>query len=385
VYGQPEKSDKERNFMILAKAWNKSGSTHKVTEQRLQNNKVYMVEKSASLVDDGISTRTEASNLRTSASLVDYGVSNRSQASNLHARLHDLYEREEQPEMERAYVGLAKEWNSMGSEKEQEVLMSRVEWGMERKNWAPKVLTVQSGAVQKVGVKKEPGALQFLTIQDEECGHTKWLDVHNIEEGDYVTLNQERGVWRVVECLIEPNQVITVGPAYNNNVGTEWIMVNGLKVIVKQGDLVDAEAEVVVNPANMEWCHGGGTARAILVAAGKKLDDECNEFIRQCGSLQVGMAMHTMAGNLQPRIKHVIHAVGPNAHVNNNRQECFELVQRTVLCSLEHAEHDLNAASMALPAISSGLFGVPKIDVAQALYQTILKLDETKPTFVKTV
>jgi len=78
-------------------------------------------------------------------------------------------------------------------------------------------------------------------------------------------------------------------------------MVNGLKVIVKQGDLVDAEAEVIVNPANSELCNGGGAARAISVAAGKELDDECNEYIRQFGGVKVGKAMHTTRGNLKPR------------------------------------------------------------------------------------
>jgi len=55
------------------------------------------------------------------------------------------------------------------------------------------------------------------------------------------------------------------------------------------------------------------------------------------------------------------------------------LVQSTVLRSLEHAEHVLEAVSISLPAISAGLFGVPKIDVAQAIYQAVLKFDETKP------
>jgi len=94
-------------------------------------------------------------------------------------------------------------------------------------------------------------------------------------------------------------------------------MANGLKVIVRQRDLVDAEADVFVNPANRELCHGGGATRAISVAAGKEINDE---YIRQFGSIKVGKVMHTTAGNLQPRIKHVIHAVGPNAHENNNRQ-----------------------------------------------------------------
>jgi len=56
------------------------------------------------------------------------------------------------------------------------------------------------------------------------------------------------------------------------------------------------------------------------VVTGKKLDDKCNEYIRQFGSLKVGKIMCTTAGNLKPRIKYVIHAVGPNAHENHNSQ-----------------------------------------------------------------
>jgi len=110
-----------------------------------------------------------------------------------------------------------------------------------------------------------------------------------------------------------------------------------------------------VNPANSELCYGGGAARAISVAAGKELDDECNEYRRQFGSVKVGKIMCTTAGNLKPRIKYLIHAVGPRAH-ENNRQDCFDLVQSTVLCGLEYAKHVLNSASIAVPAISSVIF-----------------------------
>jgi len=58
-------------------------------------------------------------------------------------------------------------------------------------------------------------------------------------------------------------------------------MVNGLKVIVIQGDLVDAERDVIVNPANSELCHGVGASRATLVAAEKELDDECNNYVHK--------------------------------------------------------------------------------------------------------
>jgi len=42
---------------------------------------------------------------------------------------------------------------------------------------------------------------------------------------------------------------------YSYYVGTKWTMRNGLRVIVKQGDLVDVEAEVIINPANGELRH----------------------------------------------------------------------------------------------------------------------------------
>jgi len=180
-------------------------------------------------------------------------------------------------------------------------------------------LTVLNDTFQGVRVENESRASQFLTIQDEECGHTKWLNTQRMEEDDYVTVSHQKGVHDEVDILIEPNQGIAVGPAYNNYVGTVWTMVNGLKVIVRLGDSGDAMADVIVNPANSELCHGGEAARAISVAARKELDDECNEYVRQFGSVKVGKVMCTTAGNLKPRIRYVIHAVGPNACENNNR------------------------------------------------------------------
>jgi len=133
LYRQPGEPVKERDFMILAKAWNKSGSTHEVTEQRLKNNEVYKVKRSASLVDDGVSSQSEA--------------------SNLHVRLQNLYEHVEQPEMERAYIELAKKWNSSGGG-----------CGEEGECEDPQILTVLNETCQEVGVKNESRASQLLTI-----------------------------------------------------------------------------------------------------------------------------------------------------------------------------------------------------------------------------
>jgi len=129
-----------------------------------------------------------------------------------------LYEHVEQSEMEWAYIELVEEWNS-----------SMVECEEEKECEDPQIFFVLNETFQGVGVENESRALKFLTFQEEECGHTKWSDTHMMEENDYLILSQEGRVRWDADCFIEPRQVCTVMPAYNNYKGTEWIMVNGLK------------------------------------------------------------------------------------------------------------------------------------------------------------
>jgi len=150
---------------------------------------------------------------------------------------------------------------------------------------------------QKVEVQKEPRTSQLMNIQDEECYHTRWETTNDLIDDNYWTVSK---MVTSTECHIEPNIQVAEGWSNNNYVGQEWIMDNVLKVIVKQGDIVDVKVDVIVNPANSELCHGAGAARAISVAAGKELDDKCSEYIRQFGNIQVGDAICTTAGNLQP-------------------------------------------------------------------------------------
>jgi len=62
------------------------------------------------------------------------------------------------------------------------------------------------------------------------------------------------------------------------------------------------------------------------MAAGATVDDECKLYKNQFGDLKVGQVIHTMAGNLRPRIKYILHAVGPNAQKNHDRQDYFKML-----------------------------------------------------------
>jgi len=50
---------------------------------------------------------------------------------------------------------------------------------------------------------------------------------------------------------------------------------------------VHQQTEAIVNPANVDLSNGGGASRAIAVAAGPALDDQCRAYIRLHGRLKV--------------------------------------------------------------------------------------------------
>jgi len=89
-----------------------------------------------------------------------------------------------------------------------------------------------------------------------------------------------------------------------------------LKVTIKQGDLVNETSEVIVNPANPDLQQGDGTACAITMAAGTCLLDKCRHYVKRYAGLNTSNVVHTTAGILRPRIKYVLHAVGPDAQKN---------------------------------------------------------------------
>jgi len=134
-------------------------------------------------------------------------------------------------------------------------------------------------------------------------------------------------------ALKESNLVWT--EIHNTYIGIKWTMPNGLKVTIKQGDLVNETSEVIGNPANQGLQYGVGAAHVIAMAAETCLQDECRHYIKHYGGLNITNVVHSTAGNLRPRINYVLYAVGPDAQENRDRQDCLELVQKTILNCLD--------------------------------------------------
>ena len=115
------------------------------------------------------------------------------------------------------------------------------------------------------------------------------------------------------------------------------------------GDMTVEEVEAIVNAANTNLAHGGGLAGAIVARGGAVIQEESNKL----APVATGSAAVTSAGALPCRW--VIHAVGPIWGQGNEEPS----LRSAVRASLRHAA-ELGARSIALPAISTGIFGYPK-------------------------
>jgi O-acetyl-ADP-ribose deacetylase (regulator of RNase III) len=115
-----------------------------------------------------------------------------------------------------------------------------------------------------------------------------------------------------------------------------------------EGDITELEIDVIVNAANEDLQLGTGVAGAILAAGGPSIQEECDRI----GSTPVGTAVMTGAGNL--KAKQVIHAVGPKKGEGEEDRKLASAVR----ASLALAERQ-GMRSIAVPAISSGNFGMP--------------------------
>jgi O-acetyl-ADP-ribose deacetylase (regulator of RNase III) len=129
-------------------------------------------------------------------------------------------------------------------------------------------------------------------------------------------------------------------------------------------DLLGVSVDAIVNPANSGLSHGGGLAAAISAEGGPAVDRQCSQAIKKLGRIPVTQNVVTTAGRMP--YKGVIHAVGP---CMGDGYEQFK-IEKTVINCLRRAE-SRGWKSAAIPAISTGLFCVPKEACAEAFKNAV--------------
>lgn len=137
-------------------------------------------------------------------------------------------------------------------------------------------------------------------------------------------------------------------------------------VEVVQGDLIEMDVDAIVNAANSALQAGGGVCGAIFRAAGHaELQRACNA-VAPCPT---GEARITAGFRL--RARHVIHAVGPVWHGGTEGEpEKLASAYRSALA----LARDNGLASIAFPAISTGIFGYPFEQAAEVAVRETAEL-----------
>lgn len=138
----------------------------------------------------------------------------------------------------------------------------------------------------------------------------------------------------------------------------------GVRIRLIHGDLTEEAVDAIVNAANARLAHGGGVAGAIVRRGGPIIQKESDAWVREQGPVTHSRPAVTSAGDLPCRW--VIHAVGPVWGEGDEDAKLSAAVEGAL-----EAASARNLDSLAMPAISTGIFGFPKERGARVILDAI--------------
>ena len=148
------------------------------------------------------------------------------------------------------------------------------------------------------------------------------------------------------------------------------------RLTIKVGDITKEDADAIVNAANSTLMGGGGVDGSIHRAGGRAILDACKEIrrIQYPGGLPTGEAVITPGGSLTA--KYVIHTVGPV--YGSGGHDKAALLAACYRNSLALAVTN-GLATIAFPAISTGVYGYPQNEAANVASRAIEQFLANEP------
>lgn len=163
-----------------------------------------------------------------------------------------------------------------------------------------------------------------------------------------------------------------------NTTLVERTLSTGQSLQIIHGDITIETVDAIVNAANENLQHGGGVAWAILRRGGDIVQRESDEWIQKHGPVPHAHPAWTSGGALPA--KYIIHAVGPIWGDGDEDNKLAEAISG----SLQVAD-ELKLTSIAMPAISTGIFGFPKDRAAEIIFKTVENYFNKNKSNLKTV
>lgn len=139
------------------------------------------------------------------------------------------------------------------------------------------------------------------------------------------------------------------------------------RIVLVEGDITEQHVDAIVNAANSTLLGGSGVDGAIHRRGGPSILEECRKIRTQewPDGLPTGRAVATTGGDLPARW--VIHTVGP---VYAKREDRSALLASCHTESLRVAD-ELGAATVAFPAISTGVYRYPLAEAASIAIEAV--------------
>ena len=126
------------------------------------------------------------------------------------------------------------------------------------------------------------------------------------------------------------------------------------------GDICDLEVDAIVNPANLSLWMSTGVAGAIKRAGGDAIEFAA---VRQA-PVPLGESIVTPAGSLAARA--IIHAVS----LDRDRRSSGPVIEAAVRSAMARAR-EIEATSVAFPALGTGVGGFPLDEAARITVETV--------------
>jgi O-acetyl-ADP-ribose deacetylase (regulator of RNase III) len=152
--------------------------------------------------------------------------------------------------------------------------------------------------------------------------------------------------------------------------------IGNARLEVITADITTLSVDAIVNAANTSLLGGGGVDGAIHRAAGPELLAEC----RTLGGCETGGAKITKGYRLPA--KHVIHAVGPVWNGGGHGEDALLASCYSTAIALCRAN---NLASIAFPAISTGVYHFPADRAAAIAVKTVAEALPSAPSLKRVV
>ena len=130
------------------------------------------------------------------------------------------------------------------------------------------------------------------------------------------------------------------------------VAIGDASIETQQGDISRVQVDAIVNAANNHLWMGAGVAGALKRAGGSEIEREAVAK----GPIEIGEAVVTRAGALS--VKYVIHAAVMGQDLTTDRSKISRATRNSLIRAGE-----LGIASVALPALGTGVGGFP-VDVA---------------------